>query len=221
MNERGALNPVSGLELLDQSSALIVATGQIERAMAHHLAHDLNNALGAIEVFSEMLIEDVTDQKVREKLDKMRRAALMARSYVDVLRHAVPKHLSGKGKTSLISVLSLVQKMLGDQTDRFVVTDFEDVMMVGEIGVLTYLLYQVAAHVLGSSMEPVFFQVVDSRSSGHEMVLVLKTVGTVNPLAWEKPFFDDILTAFGARVEQGVSESSEFGFSLHWPCAAV
>jgi len=197
------------------------ATWEVERAISHHIAHDLNNALGAIEIFSEMIVDDISDPTLRARLEKMKLAAGMARGHVDVLRRVIPKHLAGRGLTSLVHVLSLTRQMLGDQAARFDVLDSPDYPLVGEVSAVVYVIYQLAGHVLGSHSGTV--SCVSTLSKDHtDLILIdIKATGFVNELSWERPFFDDVLSAFGASVRPIGEAGACFGFSLHWPCVPV
>lgn len=197
------------------------ATWEVERAISHHIAHDLNNALGAIEVFSEMIAEDISDPALRARLEKMKLAAAMARGHVDVLRRMIPKHLTGRGVTLMAAVMPLVQKMLGDQAGRLTVSDVPDYALMGEIGVVVYVLYYIAGHVLGSNSSPVSCVVSLSKTEQNMAVIDIKATGFVNELSWERPFFDDVLTAFGASVHPIGDAGACSGFSLHWPHVPV
>lgn len=213
------MNRVSKPVAMDQGRTVLDdVTWQVERALSHRLAHDLNNSLGAIEVFAEMLAEDMTDPACRARLEKMGMASKMARSYVHALRCSIPKHGAGQGVSLTSQLFALVTEMLGEMGARFRPTFDPDLTLKGEISVTTYIFYHLVGHVLGCCAGDVTATV---QAQEGDAVFTFIGQGTVNDLAWERPFCDDILAAHGATLAPLVQKDGLSGFSLHWPIAAL
>lgn len=72
----------------EKNSADLLA---VERHLQHHIAHEMQNAVGAVTLYLEMLIEDVTDPNLRARLEKVARANRMTDNLIQALRYAIPR----------------------------------------------------------------------------------------------------------------------------------
>jgi hypothetical protein len=168
-------------------------TLEVERAAAHHLAHDLNNHLGGIDILAEMIADDTHDPATKRQIEKIRYAATVARNQVQALRVIIPKHLQGSGQTTLNQMWPSIQSMLMDQANRVERQDARPISLRGEISVIGYILYYILAHILGATTGPVTLM-GPTPGNGYAQI-TLQVTEDFNDLQWERPFWDDVLAS--------------------------
>ena len=203
----------------DQNHAAPDVLIEVERLISHQLAHNLNNSLGAIGVFAEMLAEQLTDESQKRLLDKMALASEMARGQVTALRKSIPKHEQGQGVCRLSNVLDVVLLMLGDTAPRIKPSvNWDDRRLIGaDISALTYILSAVISHVLGGSLGDVD---LDAREDGEMCMITISCQGSMNPIETDANFMARVCRAYGARLDQ-MTDSAHGGFVLRWPASSV
>ena len=181
---------------------------QVERALAHMLAHDLNNALGAIDVLAGMILDDSTDAALYTS--KIQMAAQLGRAQVQALRHAIPKPGQGHEMTRIQDAITTVQSMMTDGGTRVMMRDLDDVVISAGIAVATYILFHLISHVAGC----VSGDVLCERLS--ETRIRIAGVGDIVAPIWPTPLWDVVMAAFDLSIESAAN-----GFVLQWPAAPV
>lgn len=195
----------------------------VERAVSHFFAHGLNNAIGAVEAYTEMLSEDVGDASsahVHTDIEKMKRAITQAKAQIHVMRRVIPKHTDDDLGVDLSHALGDVQTLISPQGASLAVSlPSQDVVVDGPVAAVTFVLYHLVSHVVACA--PGVTANIEVTVRGDQAHIAISSHAKMEPLFWERPLWDDAVAAFGGRVEPMADARGNGGFVLHWPIISV
>ena len=150
-------------------------------ALAGGIAHDMNNALGAILGFADCISEDAGDERTRRDAGEIAlaatRAAELTRSLLDFSRRGAPSHNAINPDEWVSSLVSLLQRTLPKGV--VIATSFADALpaVAGDASQLSHALVNLcinASDAMGGvglltiRVEPIQLELASARSLGLE-----------------------------------------------------
>lgn len=187
----------------------------VERHLTHHVAHELQNTIGAVSVYLDMLLDDTDDPRLIARFDKMANANRMLQEQVDALRHIIPR---GDGRAIPLASVSLLKglgHLFGTLASRISITDNSDhdLMLGGEVALLFHLLYNGANYYFGlDPMAQIRLEVVPSDEKNRATIRVTPSCSPA--IGVEKVLHIPPSSDVKLQVQ-------DTGFVLIWPCAGV
>lgn len=189
----------------------------IERHLTHHVAHELQNSIGAMSVNLDMLSDDVDDPKLSARIEKLARINHMLQEQVDALRHIIPR---GDGQTIPLAISTLVREvghLFGTLSSQIRLEGGANqaLMLGGDVAALFQTLYDGINHCFRTDPMTVVSISVDKDLSEKRVRLhvVASTAGIIG--------FETVLSISSVPdVSVEIKKTGEgSGFTLIWPLA--
>jgi hypothetical protein len=193
-------------------------THAVERALAHILAHNINNNLGAVCVLLELAAEDT--QGAPQRLDPIARASAMAQAQVEALRLTIPKPAQATGTASFETIQPTLPALIGEGAARVTYSIPGHTTWTAERSVISLALALIIAHVAGTSRDQaVIVKLIGKDPKVHAVSIT--TSAPVPAMAWDQGLWPRVLECHQARLETVTDSDHGSGFILHWPISPL
>ncbi len=153
-----------------------------ERHLQHYVAHEMQNAVGAMSLYLDMLSEDISDPDLRDRIDKLRRAADLNADLIEALRYLFPRTDGTPLPLPPDQVVAVLRTLFGTIGESIRLCDKSDTSLVlaGEPALLFDTLYRAINFMLGHQANLQFC--LDIVRLGREARITLHPIPAVDVL---------------------------------------